>query len=120
MFVVFPPQFLDKLLAIIPRNRFHRQVFFALELAGIIAHDFLPLFLGHGVHAHVESLRQRDLVLGFITFSFFFLLWTSHHEAPWRYPDEFHAAAVGEGLGRIAFFFLGRRRDSDNLFANLR
>ena len=69
--LVLFPQFLDELLAIIPGNLFDRQVLFALEVAGIVAHDLLPLFLGHGVNAHVEALGQRDLVLGFVVRPFF-------------------------------------------------
>ena len=99
--LVFFPQFLDELLAIVPGNIFDREVLFALELAGIVAHDCLPLFLGHGMNAHVEALGQRDLVLGFVVMPSFFFLGTAHHEAPRRNPDELHADAVGEVLGRV-------------------
>ena len=35
-------------------------------MARIVAHDRLPLLLGHLVNTHVEALGQRDLMLGFV------------------------------------------------------
>src|ERR1019366_5704184 len=89
-FLIFFPQLLDELLTVLPRNLFHWQVLFAFETAGILAHDLLPFFLGHSVHAHVESLAQCDLVLGFVVNPFRFTLGTAHHEVPWSNPNEFH------------------------------
>ena len=74
--LVFFSQFLDEFLAIIPGHHFHWQVLFALEMAGILAGDLLPLFLGHGVNTHVETFSHHDFVLGFVT-----------SPSPWNLPS---------------------------------
>src|ERR1019366_6435353 len=98
--LIFFPQLLDELLAIPPRNLVHWQALLALEMAGVVAHHRLPLFLRDEVDAHVEPFGQRDLVLDFVVASFRFAVWTTHQErARWN-PDELHAEAVGERLRR--------------------
>ena len=72
------------------------------ECGGHLASSPLPPPLGKGT---------PGLVLGFGVILYFFLLRaahlrTPHHEVSWRYPDEFHADAVCEILGR-GFLFLG-------------
>ena len=102
--LVLFPQFLDELLAIIPGNLFHRQVFLAFEMAGVVAHDLLPLFLGHGMNSDVKAFGQSDFVLGFIFTSFLFFRWTAHSECAWRNPDKLHTDAVREILGWVFLF----------------
>ena len=105
LLLVFFPQFLHERLAIIPGNVFHRQVLFTLEMAGVVTHHSLPLFLGDEMNPHVESLRQRDFVLVFVRphvwLSTFFFLRTAHQECARRYPSELHADAVREILRRV-------------------
>jgi hypothetical protein len=55
-------ELIDELLAIDPRDLFHRQVG-ALEAAGIIPHNRLPHRLSYLGLKHPEPMRQRYLVL---------------------------------------------------------
>src|ERR1017187_5043658 len=99
--LVYFSQHLDELMAIFPRDTIHRQVLCALELAWIFVHYRYPFFLGHGVHAHIEALRQRDLVLNIAFWVSAFTCRTAHHEGPRWNPNEFHPDAIREGLGRV-------------------
>ena len=101
---VFFPQILDEVLTIIPVDLFDREILFVLKFAWLVAHDIRPLFLGHEVNAHIKAFRQRDLVLRFLSFPYFLLLRTAHLERARRNPDELHANAVREVLGRVFFF----------------
>jgi hypothetical protein len=72
--------------------------------AGSDSSNFQPFFGRPGIaDPHVESPGQCDLVLDFIWLSFFFFLRTTHHGAPWRYPDELHPYAVREVIWRAGF-----------------
>src|ERR1019366_1140674 len=91
-----------ELLAILPRNLFDRQILFALEVAWIVAHHRLPLFLRDEMHAHVETLAQGDFVLGFIILPFRFTVRASHQERTRRNPGKLHPKAVRDDLSWLS------------------
>ena len=82
-------QFGNELLAIFPRDILDREII-SLDAAGILAHDGLPLFLGHFMSGHPESLADFLLLLRMFVFHALGF-GTAHVEFSRRDPEELHA-----------------------------
>jgi hypothetical protein len=70
-------------------------------MTGITTHYRLPLGLGYRHQSQVKALRYSYPVLSFIFMPVFFARRATHQEIPRRYPDEFHADAIGPNFSGL-------------------
>jgi hypothetical protein len=78
-----------------PADLLNRQVGGMSEMSWVVAHDRLPLLLGHLVDAHPETLAQPDPMLDLIAVTTGLRFRAAHEIDPWRDPHHLHTNGVG-------------------------